>query len=110
VKLTWGDAVYTDAVFSPLRAERLAKHDNTGLGSVVARLLLWVVDNGSGHRCNQDDGSGLASSNHGLADCLRNEEGAGQVDVDKTTEHDWVVRLSGDVRTEIIRPIFNKKG
>lgn len=42
--LTWGDAVNTDVVLSPFSGQGLSELDNTSLGSVVARLLLWVVD------------------------------------------------------------------
>lgn len=94
---TRGDAVNTNVVLGPLSTQRLAKLDNTSLGGVVAGLLLGVVDNGSRHGGNQDNGSRLAGSHHGLADGLRDQEGSGQIDVDQASEHDMVIGLSGDV-------------
>lgn len=98
VHVTWRDAVDTDVVLGPLSSERLAELDNTGLGGVVTGLLLWVVDDGSRHGSNEDDGSLLAGGNHGLGNSLGHKEGTSQVDIDETTEHGVVVLLGLDVR------------
>jgi hypothetical protein len=99
-ELTWRDAVHTDVVFSPLSTKRLAKLDNASLGCVIARLLLRVVHDRARHGCNQDDRSGLVGCDHRLSNCLRNEERASQVDIYQTTEHNVVISLGWDVRTE----------
>jgi hypothetical protein len=92
------DAVDADAVAGPLGSEGLGELDNAGLGGVVARLLLRVVDHSAGHRGDVDDRAASLGLDHGLADGLGNDEGTGDVDVDKTTEHVVVVDLGLDVR------------
>lgn len=97
VHVAGGDAVDTDVVLGPLSSQTLAELDDTSLGSIVAGLLLREVDDAAGHGGNEDDGAGLASGDHGLANSLGHEEGTSQVDIDQTTEHVGVVVLSGDV-------------
>lgn len=70
---------------------------NTGLGGVVARLLLRVVDDRTRHAGDEDDASGLLGSHHGLGDSLGHQEGSSKVDVDETAEHRVVVLLGLDV-------------
>ena len=96
-RLTRGDTVNTDIKFSPLSSERLAELDDTGLGCIVARLLLRIIDNGSGHGGNQDDGAWLAGSNCSTTNSLRHHEGASQVDIDQTAPHLEIISLGGDV-------------
>jgi hypothetical protein len=95
--LTRGDAVDTDIKLGPLSSKRLAELDDTSLGCIVARLLLRVVDNRSGHGGNQDDGARLASSNCSTANSLGHHEGASQVDIDQAAPHLEIISLSGDV-------------
>lgn len=97
VHVTGRDAVDSDVILGPLSSERLSKLDDTGLGGVVAGLLLGVVDNGARHGGNEDDATGLSSSHHGTANSLGHEEGAVQVDVDETAEHGGVVGLGLNV-------------
>lgn len=97
IHVAGGDAVDTDVVLGPLSGEGLAELDDTGLGGVVAGLLLRVVDDGAGHRSNEDDGAGLASGHHGAANSLGHQERTVEVDVDETTEHGGVVLLSRNV-------------
>jgi hypothetical protein len=97
VHVTGGDAVDTDVVLGPLGGEGLAELNHTSLGGVVTALLLGVVDNGTRHGGNQNDGAGLASGHHGATDGLGHEEGTVKVDVDETAEHGGVVCLSLDV-------------
>ena len=99
VHVTGRDAVDTDVVAGPLGGERLSELDNAGLGGVVARLLLRIVDDGSGHRSDVDDRAASLGLDHGLADGLGHDESAGDVDVDQATEHVVVVHLSLDVGT-----------
>lgn len=100
VHVTWGDAVYTNVVLGPLSSEGLSELDDSGLGCIVAGLLLWVVDDGSGHRGNEDDGTWLASLNHGLANSLCDHERSVEVDVDQSAEHGVVVSLGWNVGAE----------
>ena len=81
----------------PLGGEGLGELNNTGLGGVVTRLLLRVVDDSAGHRGDVDDGTASLGLDHGLTDGLGNDEGAGDVDVDETTEHVVVIDLGLDV-------------
>jgi hypothetical protein len=96
-RLTRGDTVYTDIELGPLSSERLAELNNTRLGCIVARLLLRVIDNGSGHGGNQDDRARLASSNCSTTNSLGHHERAGQVDIDQAAPHLEIISLSGDV-------------
>ena len=91
------DAVDTNAVAGPLGSEGLGELDNAGLGSVVAGLLLRVVDDSSGHRGDVNDGSAGLGLDHSLANGLGDDEGTGDVDVDETTEHVVVIDLGLDV-------------
>lgn len=95
--LTRGDTVNTDIKFSPLSSERLAELDDTGLGCIVARLLLRVIDNGSGHGGNQDDGARLASSNCSTTNGLGHHERASQVDINQAAPHLEIISLGGNV-------------
>jgi hypothetical protein len=95
--LTRGNAIDTDIKFCPLSSERLAELDDTGLGCIVARLLLRVVDNGSRHGGNQNDGARLASSNCSTTNSLGHHERASQVDVDQAAPHLEIIGLGGDV-------------
>ena len=97
VHVTGRDAVDTDVVLGPLSGNGLAKLNDTGLGGVVAALLLRVVDDAAGHGGNEDNATGLASGHHGTSDSLGHQEGTSKVDVDETTEHGGVVGLSLDV-------------
>ena len=97
VHVTGGDGVNTDVVLGPLSSQRATEVNDTGLGGVVARLLLWVVDDRTRHAGNEDDASGLLGSNHGLGDSLSHEERTSQVDVNETTEHGVVILLGLDV-------------
>lgn len=97
VHVAGGDAVDTDLVLGPLGGDGLGELDDTGLGGVVAALLLGVVDNGAGHGGDHDQAAGLASGHHGAANGLGHQEGTSEVDVDQTTEHGRVVGLSLDV-------------
>lgn len=97
VHVTGRDAVDTDLVLGPLSSDGLGELDDTSLGSVVAALLLGVVDDGARHGGDQDQAARLASGHHGAANSLGHEEGTSEVDVDQTTEHGGVVSLSLDV-------------
>lgn len=97
VHVTGGDAVDTDLVLGPLSSDGLGELDDTGLGGVVAALLLGVVDDGTRHGGNQDQAARLASGHHSAADGLGHQERTSQVDVDETTEHGGVISLSLDV-------------
>jgi hypothetical protein len=97
VHVTGGDGVDTDAVTGPLGSEGLGELHNTGLGGVVAGLLLRVVDDSTGHRGDVDDGATSLGLDHGLTNGLGDDEGASDVDVDETTEHVVVVDLGLDV-------------
>ena len=96
-EITGRNAVNTDAILGPLSSQGLAELDNTSLGCVVAGLLLWVVDNGAGHRGNQDDGSGLVLGHQGTTNGLGHHEGTGQVDIDQAAPHLEIVGLGWDV-------------
>ena len=98
-ELTGRDAVDTDAILGPLSSQGLAELDNTSLGCVVARLLLWVVDDRAGHRSNQDDGSRLVLGHQGTTNSLGHHEGTGQVDIDQAAPHLEIVGLGWDVGT-----------
>ena len=91
------DGIDANAVASPLSGERLRELDNGSLGSVVARLLLWVIDNRAGHGSNVDDAAAGAETNHLTADGLVDQEAAVHVDVDETTELLDIVGLSLEV-------------
>lgn len=97
VHVTGRNAVDTDAVLGPLSTNGLGELNDTGLGGVVAGLLLGVVDDGTGHGGDQDQATGLASGHHGATDSLGHEEGTSQIDVNETTEHGGVVGLGLDV-------------
>lgn len=60
-------------------------------------MFLRIVYNRTGHGGNQDDGARLVGSDHGFTNSLGNEEGAGQVDIDESAEHDGVIGLGRDV-------------
>ena len=97
VHVTRGDGVDTDAVAGPLGGERTSKLNDSGLGGVVAGLLLRVVDDGSGHGSDEDHGHGVLELNHLLSNGLSNQEGTSDVDVEKTTEHVGGVSLRRNV-------------
>lgn len=97
VHIAGGDRVDADVVAGPLRSERLGQLYNAGLGGVVARLLLRVVDHGAGHRGDVDYGTASLGLDHGLADGLGNDEGASDVDINEATELVMVVGLGLDV-------------
>jgi hypothetical protein len=99
VHVAGADRVHTYVVFGPFSGQGFAELYDAGFGGVVARLLLGVVHDAAGHGSNEDDGAGLASCDHGLADGLRHQERASQVDVDETAEHAMVIILSLDVGT-----------
>lgn len=97
VHVAGGDGVDADAVSCPLRSQRLGQLNDTGLGGIVAALLLWVVDDASGHGSNEDDGTTIARLDHLTANGLGDEEVAVDVDVDESSEHLGVVGLGLDV-------------
>jgi hypothetical protein len=97
VHVARADGVHADLVTGPLGGEGLGELDDTSLGRVVTRLLLWVVDDGSGHRGDIDDRAASLRLDHLLTDSLGDEEGAGDVDVDETAELVVVVRLGLDI-------------
>lgn len=97
VHVARGDAVDADVVLGPLGGERLAELDHAGLGRVVARLLLRVVDDAAAHRRHEDDAAGLLRRHHGAADGLAHEERAREVDVDEASEHLRSVKVSTGV-------------
>lgn len=93
VHVARGDAVDADIVLGPLGGEGLAELDDTGLGGIVARLLLRVVDDAAAHGRHQDDGARLLGIYHGASDGLAHEEGTRQVDVDEASEHLMVASM-----------------
>lgn len=97
VHVAWGDGVDADVVASPLGSEGLGQLNDAGLGGIVAGLLLRVVDDGTGHGGDVDDGAALLGLDHLLADGLGDEEGAGDVDVNEAAELLVVVDLGLDV-------------
>jgi hypothetical protein len=94
------DGVDADVIASPLGSEGLGKLDDSSLGGVVARLLLRVVDDGTGHGGDVDHGATTLEFDHLLTDSLSDEEGSGDVDVKQTTELLRVVGLGLDVGAE----------
>jgi hypothetical protein len=97
VHVARADGVDANLVTGPLGGEGLGELDNAGLGGVVTGLLLRVVDHGTGHRGDVDDRTAGLGLDHLLADSLGNKEGAGDVDVDETTELVVVIGLGLDV-------------
>lgn len=91
------DGVDTDVVLGPFGGNGLAELDDTGLGGVVAALLLRVVDNGARHGGDEDQAAWLASGHHGAANGLGHEECTSKVDVNQATEHGRVVCFGLDV-------------
>lgn len=99
VHVAGADGVDADLVTGPLSGEGLGELDDAGLGGVVARLLLRVVDDGARHGGDVDDRAAGLGLDHLLADGLGDEEGTGDVDVDEATELVVVVDLGLDVGT-----------
>lgn len=97
VHVARADGVDANAVAGPLGGEGLGELHDAGFGGVVARLLLWVVDDRTGHGGDVDDGAASLQFDHLLAHGLGDEEGAGDVDVDEAAELLVVVGLGLDV-------------
>jgi hypothetical protein len=91
------DGVDADVVASPLSSEGLGELNDSGLGGVVAGLLLRVVDDGARHGSDVDHGAASVELDHLLADSLSDEESAGDVDIEKATELLRVVGLGLNV-------------
>ena len=91
------DGVDANVVASPLGSEGLGELNDSGLGGVVAGLLLRVVDNGARHRGDVDHGATSLELDHLLTNSLGDEESAGDVDVEKAAKLLRVVGLSLDV-------------
>ena len=83
----------------PFGGEGLGELNHGGLAGVVARLLLWVVDNCAGHGGDVDDAAAVAKSHHLLCHSLCDDECPGDVDVQQTAELVVVVGLGFDVGT-----------
>lgn len=98
VHVTRRDGVDTDAVAGPLGGERAGELNDSGLGGVVARLLLRVVDDRSGHRGDEYHRNWVLDLNHLLGDSLSDQESSSDVDVDETTEHLGGVGVGRNVR------------
>ena len=81
------DGVDADIVASPLGRQGFGQVHDGRLGGVVARLFLRVVDDCAGHGRDEDHGAGVAHDDHSLRAGLRDEEGAGDVNVDLAAEH-----------------------
>ena len=99
VHVAGADGVDADTVASPLSGQRLRELHDGGLAGVVTGLLLWVVDDRTGHGGDVDDAAALAASDHLVADSLRHQEGTSDIDIDQAAELVVWVGLGFDVGT-----------
>ena len=84
----------------PLRRQALAKLDHSRLGSVVSALFLRVQDAYAGDGAEEDYRAGGFGGDHGAGAGLRDEEGAGEIDIDEGAEEGGRVALGGEIGAE----------
>lgn len=86
----------------PFGREGSPKLDHGRLGGIVTALFLRVVDDRTGHGCDEDDGAASSRSDHVSCAGLRDEERAREVDVDQAAELVCFVLFGFDVGAEMV--------
>jgi hypothetical protein len=81
VHISRADGVDSDTMLGPLSGKGLGELHHSGLGGVVAALLLWEVDDRPRHGGDVDDTAGCSVPDHVLSACLGYDESSGNVDV-----------------------------
>ena len=91
------DRIAAHPMRRPLRRQALAELDHGRLGRVVSALFLGMQDADAGDGAEEDDRAAGVGGDHGAGAGLRDEKGAGKVNVDEGAEEGSWVALGGEV-------------